>query len=163
MEDFLFKNFWIVLMAITLVNGFLLKIRFNKYISEHPELIDGYNKIIKVWLIFGSFPWVIIMIGSLTGLTQNISEYFNPMAMNPMVLVFHFIMISVWLIAAVWIFFRGGAEFIASHPGVIRTSILNNGAANSAISIKIFFSIILIVTLTIMAIVWSGALSIPVG
>src|SRR5690606_38784976 len=120
--ELLFKHPWIVFIAFTVLNGLLLKSRSKKYIEANPDLKLGYDNYFKGWLFYGNIPWVIMMIGTLSGVTESIFDYLNPKSMNLMVLVFHFSLIVLWVLSVRWIYFKKGAEFIEKHPGLFQTS-----------------------------------------
>jgi hypothetical protein len=117
--DFILRHFWVMLIAVTTINGIIFKIRSQRYIADNSDLKDGYNKLIKGWLIYGNIPWVIMAIGDLTGITNGVWDYFPPKSMNPMVLGFHFSIVILWILGSNWIYRRGGADFLAKHPGLI--------------------------------------------
>ena len=141
-------------IAVTIANGLILKYRSKKYTAEKPELEDGYDKYFKGWLFYGNIPWVIMMIGNLSGMTQNTFEYFNPKAMNAIVLVFHFSIILLWVLSVRWIYFKNGAEFIETHPGLIQKSSLSGNTNVTAKQIKLFFPLMLLGGIAGMIMMW---------
>jgi hypothetical protein len=116
----IFNYGWIFLISMTIINGLVFKYRSKKYISENPELADGYENLFRGWMLWGNIPWIIMAIGDLTKITHGTWEYINPRQLNPMVLLFHFSVIVIWVIGSKWIYLENGAEFIAKHPGLIR-------------------------------------------
>lgn len=153
--ELIFKYAWIFLIAVTVLNGFVLKYRSKKYIQENPELESGYDRFFKGWLIYGNIPWIIIMIGNLSGLTESIFEYFNPKAMNPMVLTFHLSIVILWILSIRWIYFRDGAEFIEKHPGLLRISGLKGVSDTSAKQVKLFFPLMLLGGIIGLILMWT--------
>lgn len=117
--SFLFNHFWIVIIIVTLINGLDWKSKSKKYIIENPERKESYNKLIKGWLIYANIPWVIMGFGMLTGITNDMRDFFNPSQMNLIVLVFFFSIIFLWLLGSYWIYLKGGAEMLVEHPGFI--------------------------------------------
>jgi hypothetical protein len=99
--EIIFKQAWILLMAVTIANALTLKFRSKKYIAQNPALEEGYKKIFKGFIIFGNIPWIIVAFGNLTGLTNSIFDFFNPGALNPVVLIFHASIIVLWVLS-VW-------------------------------------------------------------
>ena len=148
-------------IAVTIANGLILKYRSKKYITQNPELENGYDKYIKGLLIYGNIPWVIIMIGNLSGITQNFFENFNPKAMNPMVLIFHFSIIVLWVLSVRWIYFKNGAEFIEKHPGLIQKSSFSGNTNVTAKQIKLFFPLMLLGGITGMIMMWIADFPMP--
>ncbi len=115
----IFNHFWIMFIAVTIVNGLIWKNRSKQYIAEKPERKEGYNSLIRGFLIYGNIPWVIMGIGMLTGMTHSIFEFFNPSQMKPIVTLFFLSIIFLWIRGAYWIYFKGGAEYLVDHPGLI--------------------------------------------
>ena len=153
--ELIFKHSWILFIAFTILNGLVLKSRSKKHIEANPELEKGYENYFKGWIFYGNIPWIIIMIGSLSGLTQNIFEYFNPKAMNPIVLTFHFSIIILWILSVRWIYFKNGAEFIEKHPGLFRISSLNGVSDATAKQVKLFFPLMLLGGIIGMYLMWT--------
>lgn len=132
--EFLFQNFWIALLAVTVLNAFWMRKRSEVYAQQHPSLIPGYKKLFKYFLIFGSIPWLIMGTGNLTGLTSLTHEYLNPASGNPIVLLFHLLIVSYWILGGLWIFFNNGAAFIERHPGFFNKKLpFNTSAVNQRV------------------------------
>ena len=141
-------------IAVTIANGLILKYRSKKYIAQNPELEDGYDNYFKGWLFYGNIPWVIMMVGNLSGITQNTFEYFNPKAMNPMVLTFHFSIIILWVLSVRWIYFKNGAKFIETHPGLLQKSSFSGNTNVTAKQFKLFLPLMLLGGITGMELMW---------
>ncbi len=112
----IFNFFWITFIGTTTLNAFFIRWRAKEYIKQKPELEKGYDQIFKGILFFGNIPWIIMMIGSLTGYTHSFFEYFNPKLFNPFVLAFHTSIVLLWILLIRWIYFKKGAEFLVEHP-----------------------------------------------
>ncbi len=152
--EIIFKHTWIMFIIFTVANGLIFKYRSKKYIAQNPDLREGYDKFYNGIMVYGNVPWVIMMIGNLTGVTHNTFEYFSPRDMNPMVLLFHFVILVLWIMAVRWIYFKDGAEFIEAHPGMIQRSGFGGTADVTAKQIKIFFPLILLGSIAGMAMMW---------
>lgn len=152
------KHIWILFITITIVNGLVLKYRSRGYIARDPELAPGYEKLFRGWIFYGNIPWIIIAIGNLTGLTNNIFEYFQPRQMNPAVLIFHLSTIILWILLVKWIYFEKGAEFLERHPGLFRKSGFSNKDL-SAGKIKFFLPLMLLGGVVSMIIMWRQVLN----
>ena len=160
--EIVFKYFWIILIIVTLINGFILKTRFKKYSDEKPELKIGYDKYLKGYLIFGNIPWVIMMIGSLSGMTESMNDYFNPKAMNPIVLIFHASIVILWILSIRWIYFKKGAEFIEMHPGLTRKSSISGNTDLTAKQVKLLFPLMLLGGIIGLTMMWVSDIAIPI-
>ena len=86
----LFNHFWVMFIVVTIANGLIWRSKSKKYVAEKPERREGYDKLIKAWLIYGNIPWAIMGIGMLTGMTKSLNEFFNPIQMNSIVIVFFY-------------------------------------------------------------------------
>lgn len=159
--EILFRHAWILFIVVNIVNGFILNYRSKKHIAQNPELEAGYRQYLKGWLIYGNIPWVIMMIGNLSGLTHSIYEYFNPKTLNPMVLTFHLSIIVLWVLGVRWIFFKGGAEFIENHPGLWRKSSFNGSTDVTAKQVKLFFPLMLAGGIAGMVMMWTMDFTVP--
>jgi len=152
--EIIFKHTWIMFIAMTIANGLIFKYNSKKYILEKPELEAGYNTFIKGWLFYGNIPWVIMMIGNLSGMTNNSFDYFMPRQMNPMVLLFHAAIIILWGLSSWWIYFRGGAAFIEKHPGLVQKSSWNGKHNVTAKQVKLFYPLMLLGGIIAMIMMW---------
>ena len=153
--EFIFKYAWVLFVAGTLINVISLKKQSQSYIAEDPTLKEGYDKLIKGWLIYGNIPWLIMAIGDLTGITNGVWDYFNPKSMNPMVLLFHITVVILWIIGSNWIYFKGGADFIVKHPGLVQFHGPGiNKYTSSPLAIKIFWALALLGGITGMVMMW---------
>lgn len=148
-------------IAVTIVNGLILKLQSKKYIIKNPKLKEGYDKYLKGWLLYGNIPWVIMAIGNLSGMTNNTFEYLNPKTMNPIVLIFHASIIVLWILSINWIYFKNGAEFIEQHPGLIRKSSFSGNTNVTAKQIKLFFPLMLLGGIAGMIMMWLMNIPIP--
>ncbi len=153
--ELIVKNIWIVFIAFTILNGFILKSRSKKYIEANPELKIGYENFFRGYIFYCNIPWIVIMIGNLSGLTKDIFEYLDPKAMNPIVLIFHLSIIILWILGIRWIYFKKGAEFIEKHPGLFRRSSLQGISDISAKQVKLFFPLMLLGGVIAMILMWT--------
>ncbi len=160
--EIIFKRAWVIFIAVTIANVFILKYRTKKYIVENSGLKDSYHKFFKGLLIYGNIPWVIMMIGDLSGTIKNVFEYFNPKAMKPLVLTFHFSIVVLWILSVRWFYFKKGAEFLETHSGILqRRSIVNGNVNITAKQIKLFFPLMLLGGIVGMIMMWISDFPIP--
>lgn len=154
MIEVLFKYLPFAIILATCGNAFILQIRAKKYIQQNPDLRKGYRTISKTLLTYGNIPWLIMLIGNLSGLTQNIFEYFNPKTLNPLVLCFHFSIVMLWILIARWVYIKDGAEFMEKHPGLLQRSSLKGRTNMTAKQIKRSLPIMLLAGVIGMLIMW---------
>jgi hypothetical protein len=158
--EIIIDYFWVLLIVIMTVNGFIFKARTQKYIAEKPELESGYQDAFKVFLFCGNIPWVIMGIGNISGLTNNLFDFFFPREMNPIVLIWHASILTLYILAAIWIYLKGGAEFLEKHPGIIQKRGFSGEYKNvTAKQIKQFFPLILVGGISAMLMMWFMNLS----
>lgn len=143
----LFLQSWILLAAVTCANAFIMKFKAKKHILANPGLAYGYEKMFKAVLIYGNLPWLVIGFGNLTGLTKSTFDYFAPRQLNPIVLIFHFLIIVFWILSVRWIYFKNGAKFLELHPGLFRQD-------PTAQQIKLLFPLMLLGGIFGMVLMW---------
>ncbi|MEH0155468.1 hypothetical protein V6R21_15080 [Limibacter armeniacum] len=119
MED-IFKYFWVLLFLTVLLNGIILNAKSKKYIEQNPTLEAGYKGYIKKFMLFGSIPCLLIGFGNESGLTNSVFDYLIPNISNPIVILFHLMIVVYWVMRMRWIYFKEGAEFLEAHSGLLR-------------------------------------------
>jgi hypothetical protein len=142
------KSFWLIAIVVTSINAYILKSRSQEAIARNPQLKEGYDKIFRGYLIYLNIPWVVMGIGILSGRVSGVFNYFNPRAGNPFVLAFHLSLVILWVLSVYWIYFRGGAEFLVKHPGLM------NIDPKSALSLKLIFALMLLGGIVAMILMW---------
>lgn len=132
------RYFWIVFIIAAIINTFIVRRRSKKHIAKSPELAVGYEKLFRGMIIFGNLPSIIMGIGILTGLACSMFDYFQPNSLNPIVLIFHFSIIALWILSIWWIYFNRGAEFIEKHPGLLYVQGFGDRKKITAKQLKLF-------------------------
>ncbi|TKG90741.1 hypothetical protein EYV94_23035 [Puteibacter caeruleilacunae] len=153
--ELLLKHVWILLILVTVVNALVLKFQSKKYIQERPDLKDGYDKFFLGFLVYGNIPWLIIMVGSLSGITESVFEYLTPRLLNPVVLLFHLSVIVLWALSIRWVYFKKGAEFIEQHPGIFQRKGFNGTKDITAKQVKLILPFLIIGGLAAMVMMWT--------
>jgi hypothetical protein len=149
-SNFIFDNFWAFLILATVFNAFFLKARSQKIITKQPDLQEGYDQLFKAYLVYLNIPWVVMGIGIVFGGVPSFFSFFGLNEGNPFVLAFHVSIIVLWILSIWWLYFKGGAEFLAKYPGAFGPAI------RSPTIIKIFSGLILAGGLMVMIIMWSS-------
>jgi len=149
------KLFCLFAIGITCVNAYLLKSRSKRAIAGNPELKEGYGKLFGGYLIYLNVPWIVMGSGILVGGVPGVFDYFYPRAGNPFVLAYHASIVVLLVLGVYWIYFRGGAEFLVKHPGVI------NMDMKSAWAFKLLFAVMLLGAVFGMAMMWLSDLPDP--
>lgn len=102
-------------MAILVANGFMWKYKSKNHIEENPELREGRDRLFKGWLIFSIIPCLLMGFGMLTGLTENLHDYYLSEKQNPFVIFYYVVILIIEILGTRWIFFKGGAEKLVLH------------------------------------------------
>lgn len=144
----LLDYFWVFLIIAGVFMVFSLRQRSQRYLVEHPDLKPGYDRIFTGYLIFLNLPWVIMGIGIVFGGELGFFDFFAPPGGNLFVLAFDITIIGLWVFCVWWIFFAGGAELLASHPGSLGVSL------RSATQVKITFAVWLAAVIPLLVIIW---------
>lgn len=127
------KHFWLMAILISFVNMAIFKKRILEHTSEKPELKEGYEKLIKGYMIYGNIPLVVMGIGCTIGKIPNVFEFFRPKSGNIYVLAFFAAIFLEWILGVYWLFFKNGAQMLVDYPGMFRTDF------KSPRAVKIFF------------------------
>ena len=120
MPSSIFRHFWILIAVVMLVNVVILRVRSRKYILEKPERAAGYNRIFIWMVILGAIIWLPLGLGIELGAIQSPVLFSSNGEINPFMLASMLGLAVMDLLGFYWIFFKGGAEFLADHPGLFR-------------------------------------------
>ena len=133
-------------IMVTFFNARWVKRNARKYILEKPELEEGYDKMYKAYIIYGNIPWVIIAIGNLSGLINSVDDFSRPSEMNPIVLLFYATIVFLLILCVWWIYFKGGAEFLENHPGLLQKKpfFFSKGSDMTAEEIKTMLPLVIL-------------------
>ena len=85
--------------------------------AANPALVPGYRRLIRAWLIYCNLPWLVMGLGIVLGGVPSVRHYLRPRG-DPYVILFYLSVIADWIWIYRWLFFRGGAEELAAHPGL---------------------------------------------
>lgn len=159
----IFKFFPLIAIALNFVNVYITKSRIQEYIDRDPWLKPGYDKFLLGYSLFVSIPLLVMATGNFTGLSNGPFDYFNPKALHPIVLVFHFSIVTLYIFLAYWIFLNNGADFLARHPGLIYYNWFGTRKDVTTVKgLKSFFALIIISGLGGLAMLWIFNIPTPV-
>lgn len=160
--NFMSKYFWFVAIVITVINALIFKKKSKQYIQENPKLEEGYSFLFRGYLFWLNIPWIIMGIGCTTGGVPSVWHYFRPKDGNPYVLAWFGSVFVLWILGTIWLFFKGGAEMLSTHPGAL---IMHYGFKTKAVtnprSIKIFWLLALAGGIFGVAIMWLMDIPLP--
>ncbi len=154
--NYIFNYFWVIALIVTLLNAVIFKFRSRKYIEKNPKLKNSYGRLIKGFTFWNCLPWIVMSFGPLTGHVTNLFEYFRPMDGNPYVLAFIATIVLEWILLVHWIFFRGGAETICQHPGLM------NWTPPNPIMVKIFVVLCVAGGIAALTLMCTEIISVPI-
>lgn len=147
------RYFWLLAIAGTFLNAYILKMRFQKYIIEDPSREVGYEKLFRGYLVYLNIPWVVMGIGIVFGKISTIFDFFYGLrGFNPFIILFWISIILLWALLLVWIYFLGGAEFLIAHPGLLR------GNIKSSKLIKIYVALLFVGSIGALFFLWNMGL-----
>lgn len=118
MEPVLFQHFWVILIVVTVINGYMWWSRMQETIRNKPELAAGYRRLYHGFLLWGNIPWVLMGLGILSGQVAGVFEFLRPDNGNPFVLIWYAAMGGLLVLGTYWVYFGGGAEILERHPGM---------------------------------------------
>jgi hypothetical protein len=116
----LFDNFWLLAIVANGFNAAIFWQRSIAYIKEDPTLQQGYITLIRGFFIGMNLPWIVMGIGLKVGGVSQLKDYFYPGNGNIFVVGWWMCLWGLILILNYWIWFRGGAQMLIDHPGLLR-------------------------------------------
>ena len=146
------KTCWLIAIAVTCVNAYLLRSRAAAEVARNPDLKEGYDQLFKGYLICLNVPWLVMGIGLMVGGARSVFDYFDPRAGNPYVIAFHLTSLILWALLVFWIYLGGGAEFLVRYPGVMNVDI------KSPLTLKLLLGLMLFGGMAAEIVMWSGSL-----
>jgi hypothetical protein len=152
--DIIFEQAWIVFVVVTCINGYIFWQRAQKYIKADPTQYEDYKNLLRGYLIYLNIPWVVMGIGVVLGFVDGMFDYMQPRQGNLYVWLWHGTVVGLWGLAILWIYFRGGAEFLAAHPVLFERGMA--GSAPSAMMIKLFTALTVAAGVFAMIMMWGG-------
>lgn len=144
------RVFWLIAIGVTCVNAYVLRSRARTEIARNPALAEGYEQLVKGYLISLNLPWIVMGLGIMVGGTRGVFEYFDPRSGNPYVIAFHVTGIVLLALEIFWIYLAGGAEFLVKYPGVMNVEI------KSPLVLKLLIGLMILGAIAAEIFMWSG-------
>jgi hypothetical protein len=113
------RYLWFLALAATVVYAYVLQARFAALGAAHAERAPGYERMLTWFTGLSGGLWVLMGAAIIAGGVPGVSAFLNPAAGGLWVIVWHGAFVGLLLGGAVWIFLRGGAQFLAEHPGLL--------------------------------------------
>jgi hypothetical protein len=162
MFTFISKHFWLVAITVTVINAFIFQHKSKKYIRENPKLEEGYSTLFRGYLFWLNIPWVIMGLGSTTGDVPSVWHYFRPKDGNLYVLAWFGSVFILWILGSIWLFFKGGAEILSTHPGALTMHYgLGTKEVTNPTSIKILWLLALAAGIFGVTFMWFMEIPLP--
>jgi hypothetical protein len=114
--EFVGRYFWLLAIGTAAPNTFVVWRRASAEMAQKPELQEGYNRLISGYAGVHILPWLVMGLGIWVGGVPTLWYYFRPRDGNPWVLAWWGTLIGLQLLLFLWVFFQGGADFLAAHP-----------------------------------------------
>ncbi len=118
MLEWLLYYAWVVGIIITIMRAFMWRFTGKAYIEKNPELLEGYKKYSKNFVLLECTPWIIMGICSQCDNLTFFDFVFYKNTESLFVVFFLASLLLMTLFEFKWLFFRGGAEIIVKHPGL---------------------------------------------
>lgn len=121
MDPFLFlaRWFWIPAILVSVLNYVIMYTRTKKLAQGNVERQAGYAKILRVYYAGSTIPFVVMGAGIVFGGVPTLFHFFRPQDGNPFVLAWFATVLILSLLSCYWVFFRGGAQTLATYPGAV--------------------------------------------
>jgi hypothetical protein len=148
------RHAWLFLVGVTCANGVVWWRRGQKEAVAHPELAEGYKRLVRGWLLFANVPWLVMGAGIVFGGVPSIWHYFNPRG-GPFVVAFYAAVVALWIALAQWVFVGGGAEALIRHPGLLE------GRIQDPSSLKRWFAVALVGGAAALVAILTGLVRVP--
>ena len=144
---------WLAPLAISLLNGIIIRKSSQSQILLNPKSEEGFKKILFFVIVYANIPWVIMGIGNVLELSNN-GDYIKIDLGNPFVLTFYLSILILLGFMIRWIYFKNGAEFIQEHP--MRSGLFDSGdlVRLNARQIKVGFGFVLVAALSSIIFLW---------
>jgi hypothetical protein len=107
---------WLWFVAVTFANAAIWWHRGHSEIARNPDLAPGYRRLIRGFLIYGNIPWLVL------GCALELPYLIPSLSFGPLFVIFLCSIPAYWILIGYWLFFRGGAEDLAMHPGILQGS-----------------------------------------
>jgi hypothetical protein len=113
------RHVWLVFVAVVLANAMILSRRARSQNEAHPELANGYRRLIRGFVFWMSLPFLVMGFGCEIGGVPTVMHFFFPAVFGPFVWAFWVVFYVELLLLGYWAVFRNGAETLVRHPGIV--------------------------------------------
>lgn len=123
MFELLSRYFWILGLLSGVINYYFLKKNIQTHIEEDPSREPGYNQFLTYFLGYNFFLWLLIGAILMSQPQETIFTLLWEPTSNWVHQLFWALFITSWCVLSWWIIMGQGAEFLESHPGLIRINV----------------------------------------
>lgn len=110
---------WLVFLAGVPLNVLAIRRRVRRHIVAHPELAEGYRRLLRGFAFWTSLPWLVMGAGCTVGGVPTVFHFLRPAAGGPFVWAFWVVVYAEFLLLGWWAVRCGGAEALVRHPGLV--------------------------------------------
>jgi hypothetical protein len=107
----------LLFILVACVQGAIWRKRARSRIVLDPELDSGFRTFVRVWLIYGNLPWLLlggaVLCGALPPPLNSLDPRHSPYAGLILITI-----VLLWVATFEGLFFRGHAEVLLTYPGV---------------------------------------------
>jgi hypothetical protein len=112
-----FRQAGLLFILVACVQGLIWRKRVQSRIVADPKLDSSFHVLVRVWLIYGNLPWLLIGGAVLCGAVPAPLHALDP-RQGPYAGLILITIVLLWVAAFEGLFFRGGAEAMLARPGL---------------------------------------------
>jgi hypothetical protein len=154
------RHFWFLFLALTFLAAGIEKIHAHFVVKKHPELREGYNKLIFGFIVLMGLPWLVMGVGVINQKIPSGLFFFMLQDGNPFVSAFFICLILEYVFCLNGIWFRGGVDFLLKYPSLLGASKSSPLTIKLAITAEVFGGMLAILMFWMVS-GWVGPLTIP--
>ena len=109
---------WAITLVFVIMNGLWLRARADALGLEYPELDPGFRRIVRAFFFYFGGTCLLWGLGAMTGWGAFLASRRYPL--TPYDIAYFGLGLLIVAKSVIWIYFRGGAEFLARHGMIFR-------------------------------------------
>jgi hypothetical protein len=114
---FVLRHAGLLFILVACVQAAIWRKRARSRIVVDPELDSGFQTFVRVWLIYGNLPWLLLGVTVLCGALPPPLHSLDPRH-GPYAGLILITIVLLWVATFEGLFFRGHAEVLLTYPGV---------------------------------------------
>lgn len=113
--DLVSRHFGLLICLVLAANA---AVWWSRGVRRHPERRESYKKLTVGFFCWGSLPFLVLQVGVLLGLSAGTGDLLEGGEPTLIVGLFYGACVLLWVLGTYWMFFLGGADAMARHPGL---------------------------------------------